>query len=168
MGFLGFLKKSKEKGVVKSVSELEFPPLPSEEELFGDEEELEIPSPPPFLEEKMKEKEEKEEAIEEMPELPEPEVTKGVEVMPMPQVISKAEKELKLRPRKALYVKINRYKAVLGELKLSRNRLTEAEQALERISGLKVFKDKEFEKWREGLEDLQRKLIFVDRTIFGG
>lgn len=167
MGFLGFSKKSEEKkGVVRPVSELEFPPLPSEEELFQTEEELEIPSPPPFMEEIKEVREEKEA---EMPEIPIPEITtRGLEIMPLPAEILKAERELKLRPRKALYIKINRYKAVLDELKLSRNRLSEAELGLGRVSDLKLFKDKEFEKWREDLEDLQRKLIFVDGTLFGG
>lgn len=162
MGFLGFLKKKEKKGVIRPVPEFEFPILPPEEDLLGEEEELEIPSPPSFTEDVTEtiKRAAEDETHGEMP-------TEGIEEMPLPE-FGEIEKKLKLKPRKAIYVKINRYKNILGELRLTRNRLSEADDALMRVAELKIYKDKEFEKWRESLEDLQRKLIFVDRTIFGG
>lgn len=155
MGFLGFLKKSKERKVLRPISEIEFPAMPSE--LLGEEEELEIPAPPKeiFL----------------------PDYEKKIEpapiesAFPIEEIAAKAEaveKELDLRPKKAIFVKADRYKAMLGEIRLSKSKLAAAEQGVGELAELKTVKDNEFEKYRVDLEEIQRKLIFIDKTLFGG
>ncbi len=152
MGFLGFLRKTKEKKVLKPYSELEFPPMPSE--LLGEEEELEIPSPPESI-------------VPKAEKVVEP-ASKASPVKEIVAGVKEAEKELKILPKKAIYVKADKYKLMLGEIRLSKSKLTAAEEGIERLAELKLVKDKEFEKWRESLEDIQRKLIFIDKTLFGG
>ena len=153
MGFLGFLKKTKEKKVLKPFSELEFPAMPSE--LLGEEEELEIPAPPEDIFPTKAEKK-----IESAP--------KQIPVKEMVAEVKDVEKELGLVPKKAIFVKADKYKTILGEIKLSKSKLLAAEQGIVDLINLKIAKDKEFERWREGLEEIQRKLIFIDKTLFGG
>jgi hypothetical protein len=37
---------------------------------------------------------------------------------------------------------------------------------LERLNEIKNIKDKEFEKWRTLLEDMERKAVYIDKTLF--
>jgi hypothetical protein len=80
------------------------------------------------------------------------------------QVIASVEK--RPEPKGPLYVPVEDYKAVLDGTEHVRNNLKEATDVLGRLNELKNEEDREFEKWRGELEDIQRKLTYVDKIIF--
>jgi hypothetical protein len=77
-----------------------------------------------------------------------------------------AEVEKRPEPRGPIYVPVEDYKAVLDGTEQVRGDLKEATEVLGRLNELKNEEDKEFEKWRSELEDIQRKLTYVDKIIF--
>ncbi|MBI2658090.1 hypothetical protein HYX08_05350 [Candidatus Woesearchaeota archaeon] len=69
---------------------------------------------------------------------------------------------------KTIYVRIDKFKATLGNINLVRSDLRKSEEALMKLENIKNSKDKSFDKVRASLDDLQKKLIFVDKTLFKG
>lgn len=65
-----------------------------------------------------------------------------------------------------LFITIEGYRRILADLDHVKNQLKHAEDVVGRLNELKSAKDKEFEKWRMELEDVQRKLLYVDKVIF--
>ena len=49
-----------------------------------------------------------------------------------------------------------------------RSDLKKSEEVLNKLEGIKNSKDKSFDKMRASLDDLQKKLIFIDKTLFKG
>lgn len=78
------------------------------------------------------------------------------------------EKSLPRGTAKTIYVRVDRFKATLGNINVVRSDLRKSEEALAKLENLKASKDKAFEKAKSSLEDLQRKLIFIDKTLFKG
>lgn len=79
------------------------------------------------------------------------------------------EKAVHERPAgKTIYVRVDRFKATLGSINMVRNDLRKSEEALAKLENLKTAKDRSFDKLRSSLDDLQKKLIFVDKTLFKG
>lgn len=68
---------------------------------------------------------------------------------------------------KPIFVRYKLYKAMLDDVGQLKIILKEAEDTLDRMEDFKEDEDKEFLKWRRELDDIQRKLIFVDKTLFG-
>ncbi len=69
---------------------------------------------------------------------------------------------------KTIYVKVDSFKAMLGTINMARNSLKASEDALAKLENIKMSKDKSFDKVKISLEDLQKKLIFIDKTLFKG
>ena len=69
-------------------------------------------------------------------------------------------------PESPLFVNMDGYKEILGDIDNMKNELKDAEELIGRLNDIKNAKDKEFEKWRSELEDIQRKLLYVDKVIF--
>lgn len=69
---------------------------------------------------------------------------------------------------RTIYVRVDNFKATLGSINLVRSDLRESEEALTKLENIKSSKDKSFDKIKSSLEDLQKKLIFVDKTLFKG
>ena len=69
---------------------------------------------------------------------------------------------------KTIYVRIDRFKATLGSINMVRSDLRKSEEALSKLENIKIAKDKSFDKLRYSLDDLQKKLIFVDKILFKG
>jgi len=90
---------------------------------------------------------------------------------PQPRFVPDAPKPRILPPRqehleKPFFVKVDDYRSILEGTTLIKNNLKEADEIISRLNELKNEGDREFEKWREKLEDVQRKLIYVDKVIF--
>ncbi|MDP7323133.1 MAG: hypothetical protein QF632_00050 [Candidatus Woesearchaeota archaeon] len=64
------------------------------------------------------------------------------------------------------YVKVEDFKDMLGGIQIVKTNLKQCDEIFERLNQVKNDEDKEFEKWRSKLEDLQRKLIYVDKVLF--
>jgi hypothetical protein len=66
----------------------------------------------------------------------------------------------------SIFVNVDDYREILNSTSTIRSSLGEAEDIVSRLNELKNEKDKEFDKWRLKLEDVERKLIFIDKTVF--
>jgi len=69
-------------------------------------------------------------------------------------------------PEMPVYVKIDEYKDVLDLIKMIKNKLAEAKELLSRINELKNEEDAELELWHSGIEEIERKIEFVDKALF--
>jgi hypothetical protein len=67
---------------------------------------------------------------------------------------------------KPVFVEVERFKDMLDDLNQTKISLKEAVDIMAKLDEIRLDKDKLFEEWKSQLEDIQRKLIFVDRTLF--
>jgi len=65
-----------------------------------------------------------------------------------------------------VFVKIDDYKDVLDVVEMLKAKLQEARNIQERINGLKNEEDVELEVWRNNLEEAERKVHYIDTTLF--
>ncbi len=85
------------------------------------------------------------------------------------RLFSHEKKALRNMPAgKTIYVRVDRFKAALGSINMVRSDLRKSEEALMKLENIKIAKDRSFDKFKLSLDDLQKKLIFVDKTLFKG
>jgi len=77
--------------------------------------------------------------------------------------IEKQEKPVLDKP---IFVKADDYKSILGAMTVIKSKIEDSEKILTEINDLKNTKDKSFEQWRNELEDIQRKLLYIDKTLY--
>ena len=65
-----------------------------------------------------------------------------------------------------VFVKIDDYKDVLDVVELLKGKVREAKEIQEKINTLKNEEDVELEIWRNNLEELERKIHYIDTTLF--
>ena len=65
-----------------------------------------------------------------------------------------------------VFVKIEEYKDILDVLELIKDRLEEAKRTLADINELKNDEDSELEMWGSTLNEIEKKLESIDRTLF--
>ncbi len=68
--------------------------------------------------------------------------------------------------RKPLFIKTNQYRDAKSSVSSMRNKLNEADEISYRMDNLKEDQDSQFELFHKKIEDIQRKLIYIDKTIF--
>ena len=66
------------------------------------------------------------------------------------------------------FVKVEKFKAVLDNISMIRSDLRKSEEALLKLEQMKGSKDRSYDKFKASLDDLQKKLIFIDKTLFKG
>lgn len=64
-----------------------------------------------------------------------------------------------------VFVKINEYKDILDILELIKTKLNEARETLGNLNELKNEEDAELEIWRTSLDEIERKVENIDRTL---
>lgn len=69
--------------------------------------------------------------------------------------------------KKPIFVRIELFRDIIDEIGISRSILHESNDILTRVSGFKHDEDKEFNKWQMNIQDIQKKLIYVDKVLFG-
>ena len=85
------------------------------------------------------------------------------------RLFSQEKRILRERPTaKTIYVRVDRFKATLGSINMVRSDLRKSEEALTKLESIKNSKDISLDKFKASLDDLQKKLIFVDKTLFKG
>ena len=95
-----------------------------------------------------------------------PEVAKEpVQVAKPRRLFSHGRKHIE---RKEVYLRVDKFRAVLGNINTIRSDLRKSEELLMKLENLKNAKDRSFDKVKSSLGDLQKKLIFADRTLFKG
>jgi len=65
-----------------------------------------------------------------------------------------------------IYVRVDRFKEILTGTQTIRNDLKTASQSIVKLNEIDINRDKVFEKWHNVMMDLQKKLIFIDKTLF--
>jgi hypothetical protein len=65
-----------------------------------------------------------------------------------------------------VFVRIEEYKDVLDIMNMIKNKLEEAKTILAKINELKNEEDAELELWHSGVDEVERKIDFVDRALF--
>ncbi|VVB81633.1 Uncharacterised protein [uncultured archaeon] len=149
MGIFDFLKKRQE--------ELPMPPPPTPPEM------------PPMIRGDIEEIKVTEEHIEPpLPELPPalPAPAREEEVPVFDRTISKPEKLETVRPTiKPTFVAVEDYKRIINDTNMIRGKLMEAENFVRRLGDIKNEEERAFEKWRTHLEDVEKKLGYVDQLI---
>ena len=65
-----------------------------------------------------------------------------------------------------IFVKIEEYKEILDILNILKNRMNEARETLNKINELKNDEDSELELWHTELEEIERKVGFIDKSLF--
>jgi len=189
MALFGLFKKSKEKAMpeppkppasmrlkieLPKISErhkddLEKPALPFEGPLFPEIPKLEFPELEPAEEEKelpAAKPEEAEQAPEHLPEIEEFEVPEEI-----PGEIPELEAEgyeIPKAKKAPLFVNVGLYSEMVEQLNVTRAKLNEYASAATRVAELRNQKDISMEKWRNALEDIERKLLNIDRIVFEG
>ena len=68
--------------------------------------------------------------------------------------------------RMPVYVKIDDYKDILDVINMIKNKIVEARETLGKINELKNEEDAELELWHTGIEEIERKTEYVDKTLF--
>lgn len=65
-----------------------------------------------------------------------------------------------------IYIRVDRFREILEGISTIKNDLKKGDAALVRMDEIDVNSDKKFEKWKNAMEDMQKKFIFIDKTIF--
>lgn len=65
-----------------------------------------------------------------------------------------------------VFVKIDEYKEVLDVMHMVKSKIEDAKETLGKINELKNEEDAELELWKNGLDEIERKVVFVDKTLF--
>lgn len=63
------------------------------------------------------------------------------------------------------FVSVNDYKQILTETNMVRQRLMSADNFVKKLTDLKLEEEKSLERWRSQLEDVEKKLAYVDQLI---
>ncbi len=65
-----------------------------------------------------------------------------------------------------LFVSVQDYQEVLTSINYVRAKLGEADELVHKLNQIKTLEEKSFEAWRNQLEDVQRKLAYVENVVF--
>lgn len=65
-----------------------------------------------------------------------------------------------------VFVKIDEYKDVLEIIGVVKDKIEEARGTLGKINELKNEEDSELELWNSKLEEIERKIEFIDKSLF--
>lgn len=65
-----------------------------------------------------------------------------------------------------VYVKVDEYKEILELINLIKSKIKDAKTTLEDINRLKNEEDAELEIWQSSIEEVERKIDFMDKIMF--
>ena len=71
-----------------------------------------------------------------------------------------------MEPDMPIYVRIEDYRDVLDVVNMIKSKLKEARETVDKIQELKNDEDAELERWEAGLESVERKVDFIDKSLF--
>ncbi|MBW2980231.1 hypothetical protein KY360_02335 [Candidatus Woesearchaeota archaeon] len=97
------------------------------------------------------------------------------EAAPMPPSFEAVEEQISMEERAAMgppkqgpiFIRADNYKDVLDELNVARNMVKESGVIFAGISDLSSISEQAYERWRLCLQDIERKLLYVDKSLFG-
>ena len=65
-----------------------------------------------------------------------------------------------------VFVKMEEYNDLLDIIALINKKITDAREILKKIYDLKNQEDYELESWKNSLDDVERKLKYIDQVLF--
>jgi hypothetical protein len=65
-----------------------------------------------------------------------------------------------------IFIRVERFRDILTGTKTIKNNLKIADQTIVKLNEIDEDRDKVFDKWHNVMTDLQKKLIFIDKTLF--
>jgi len=68
-------------------------------------------------------------------------------------------------PGKAIFVKLNEYKDILGLVDELKTKLDTAKHTLEKIKGLRTEEETELELWDNSIKEIESKIAYIDKTL---
>ena len=71
-----------------------------------------------------------------------------------------------MNPSIPVFVKIEEYKEILDILDVIRHKVDMAKNTLSKISELKDEEDQKIETWSKNIDEVEKKIDFIDRTLF--
>ena len=143
---------------------------------FPEKKELEVPQPPPTSEELPSPEEIS--SIKEAVIKPRPAPKEGI-IKQFPSLVEKMEKRAvekqkeileereELTITKPIFIPIKSFKDIVEEVSLISNIVKESEDTLTRTIEFKEDENKEYNRWQSAFKDIQKQLIFVDKSLFG-
>jgi|GEM_PF-3581254 len=157
MAFNIFRKKDKAIGMPKR-SELDIPPLPIESE------DVELPTFPSM------------EDFEKKPEIKAKPASKqkGKALHSVEDIEKEAVKEVEgelgereeLELKRPLFIEAKLYKGVMDDIGILKTKLKDSTDMLQKMSDLKDDREKSYSVWHKQIEDIQRKLMYADNSLF--
>ncbi len=65
-----------------------------------------------------------------------------------------------------VFIKVDEYKDIIDMIELTQEKVKESRALLEKINELKAEEDAELELWSNSLNVVDKKLDFIDRSLF--
>lgn len=65
-----------------------------------------------------------------------------------------------------VFVKINEYKEILDIVDVMKQKIKESNNTLEKIKAVKTEEDREIKDWEKNLDEITKRLVFIDRAFF--
>jgi len=138
----------------ENIEKLEFPEIPKENE----EELPPFPKIPPKQEPETNKEQEKEELKRRVERLEERQFIEAK------QEIEETEKRKNFQ--KPLFIKMDDFKIVLRYLNEIKLEIKDGDSTSEKILEIYKQENKKFDVWQNQLKDIQRKLLFIDKSLF--
>jgi hypothetical protein len=91
---------------------------------------------------------------------------KPTEMEDIPLYSAQEEPRTKTRGRGPLFIRSDNFKAIAEDIEQIRAKFKEEDDLFFRVTEVKNAQDQKYEAFRVALEDMQRKLLFIDRTLF--
>ena len=79
------------------------------------------------------------------------------------------EERAVLKPKEAegsIYIRVDKFSGILAGTRTISNDLKIAKQSIQKMNDIDANSGRVFEKWHNSMVDLQKKLIFIDKTLF--
>lgn len=77
----------------------------------------------------------------------------------------KRESEEKHFLNAPIFVRTDKYRDILGSINTVNSKISECDMLIENLNQIKNTKDKEFGKWSVSLEEMQRKLLVIEKSL---
>ena len=75
-------------------------------------------------------------------------------------------KKQKMKLKDYIFVKVDAFKSIIDNIEEIKIKFKEEDEVFTKVLDCKNSQDHKFEVFRELLEDIQRKLIFIDKTVY--
>ena len=147
------LFKKKRKLNLPERGEIDVPPAP-----LLQEESVELPTFPTFEEEMAEESKIKEDVT--------PSAVEDMERQAIKSVEGELWERDDLKLTKPIFIEARLYKAVIDDIGVLKNVLKDSADMLQTMSDLKDDREKNYGVWHKQIEDIQRKLIYADNSLF--